>query len=51
MDKRVSTNTQSIEAIDAHRGRLGSAIQKVQGDTARLIRLYQKDNPSAKRVH
>ena len=51
MDKRVSTNTQSIEAIDAHRGRLGSAIQKVQGDTARLLRLYQKDNPSAKRVH
>lgn len=49
--KRVDSNSQSIDTIDAHRSRLGSAIQKVQGDTARLIRLYEKDNPSAKRVH
>lgn len=51
LSKKVEANGQAIETIDAHRSRLSSAIQTVQSDTARLIRLYEKDNPSAKRVH
>jgi chromosome segregation ATPase len=48
--EKVQTNTRAIETIDAHRSRMSSAIQKVQSDVARLIRLYEKDNPTAKRV-
>jgi len=50
LTQKVETNTQAIGTIDAHRTRLSEAIQKVQADTARLIRLYEKDNPTATRV-
>lgn len=50
LNQKVESNAQAIQTIDAHRTRLSDAIQKVQSDTARLIRLYEKDNPSAKRV-
>lgn len=51
LSAQVHSNQQAIETIDAHRSRMSSAIQQVQSDVARLIRLYEKDNPSAKRVH
>lgn len=51
LSAQVQSNQQAIETIDAHRSRMSSAIQQVQSDVARLIRLYEKDNPSAKRVH
>lgn len=47
---KVEANAQAIETIDAHRSRMSSAIQQIQSDVARLIRLYEKDNPTAKRV-
>ncbi len=50
LSEQVESNRQAIETMDAHRSRMSSAIQKVQADVARLIRLYEKDNPSAKRV-
>ncbi len=51
LDQKVQSNTQAIETIDAHRTRMSSAIQSTQADVARLIRLYEKDNPEVKRVH
>jgi len=50
LGQQIEANKQAIDTIDAHRTRLSAAIQKVQSDTARLIRLYEKDNPTAKRV-
>lgn len=50
LSQKIESNSQAIQTIDAHRTRLSDAIQKVQSDTARLIRLYEKDNPTAKRV-
>ncbi len=47
---KVEANAQAIDTIDAHRSRMSSTIQQIQQDVARLIRLYEKDNPTAKRV-
>jgi len=51
VEKDIASNKKNILTMEQQTKGLSTSIQKIQGDIARFIRLYEKEKPTVKRVH